>query len=56
MFGKTASEALVDLLIDWGVEHIYGMPGDSINSIIEALRKNKIKSNLFKFATKRLAH
>ena len=51
MFGKTAGEALVDLLIDWGVEHIYGMPGDSINSIIEALRKNKIKLNSFKFAT-----
>ena len=56
MFGKTASEALVDLLIDWGVEHIYGMPGDSINSIIEALRKNKIKLNSFKFAMKKLAH
>ncbi len=56
MFGKTAGEALVDLLIDWGVEHIYGMPGDSINSIIEALRKNKIKSNSFKFAMKRLVH
>ena len=38
--GKTG-EALVDLLIDWGVEHIYGMPGDSINSIIEALRKTR---------------
>ncbi|TKI90015.1 pyruvate oxidase, partial [Bacillus cereus] len=38
---KTAGEALVDLLIDWGVEHIYGMPGDSINSIIEALRKKQ---------------
>lgn len=37
MFGKTAGEALVDLLIDWGVEHIYGMPGDSINSIDELL-------------------
>lgn len=43
MFGKTAGEALVDLLIDWGVEHIYGMPGDSINSIIEALRKKQDK-------------
>lgn len=57
MFGKTAGEALVDLLIDWGVEHIYGMPGDSINSIIEALRKkNKIKLNSFKFAMKKLVH
>ncbi|SFJ13910.1 pyruvate oxidase [Thermoflavimicrobium dichotomicum] len=45
MFGKTAGETLVDLLVEWGVDHVYGMPGDSINSIIEALRKaqDKIK-------------
>ncbi|SEN66825.1 pyruvate oxidase [Lihuaxuella thermophila] len=45
MFGKTAGEVLIDLLIEWGVDHIYGMPGDSINSIIEPLRKaqDKIK-------------
>ncbi|MBA4495427.1 pyruvate oxidase [Paenactinomyces guangxiensis] len=39
MFRKTAGELLIDLLIEWGVDHIYGMPGDSINSIIEPLRK-----------------
>ncbi|BCU81862.1 pyruvate oxidase [Polycladomyces abyssicola] len=45
MFRKTAGETLVDLLIKWEVDHIYGMPGDSINSIIEPLRKaqDKIK-------------
>ncbi|WP_019119528.1 pyruvate oxidase [Brevibacillus massiliensis] len=45
MFGKLAGEVLVDLLIEWGVDHIYGMPGDSINSLIEPLRKaqDKIK-------------
>lgn len=45
MFGKTAGEVLIELLIDWGIDHIYGMPGDSINSIIEPLRKaqDKIK-------------
>ncbi|GIM48142.1 pyruvate oxidase [Collibacillus ludicampi] len=45
MFRKTAGEVLIDLLIEWGVDHIYGMPGDSINSIIEPLRKaqDKIK-------------
>ncbi len=45
MFRKTAGEVLMELLIEWGVDHIYGMPGDSINSIIEPLRKvqNKIK-------------
>ncbi|MCF6093022.1 pyruvate oxidase [Microaerobacter geothermalis] len=41
MFGKTAGETLVDLLIQWGVDHIYGMPGDSINSLIEPLRKRR---------------
>ncbi|MEH7299002.1 pyruvate oxidase [Neobacillus drentensis] len=45
MFKPTAGEKLVELLIEWGVDHIYGMPGDSINSIIEPLRKaqDKIK-------------
>ncbi|MDR7001136.1 pyruvate oxidase [Neobacillus niacini] len=43
MFKPTAGEKLVDLLIEWGVDHIYGMPGDSINSIIEPLRKAKDK-------------
>jgi pyruvate oxidase len=39
MFRKSAGEVLVDMLIEWGVDHIYGMPGDSINSLIEPLRK-----------------
>lgn len=45
MFKKKAGEVLIELLIEWGVDHIYGMPGDSINSIIEPLRKaqDKIK-------------
>ncbi|MDQ0199232.1 pyruvate oxidase [Neobacillus ginsengisoli] len=45
MFKQTAGEKLIELLIEWGVDHIYGMPGDSINSIIEPLRKaqDKIK-------------
>jgi pyruvate oxidase len=43
MFKQTAGEKLIDLLIEWGVDHIYGMPGDSINSIIEPLRKKQDK-------------
>lgn len=45
MFGKTAGEALVDLLIEWGVNHIYGTPGEQIHPIMEYLRmkKDKIK-------------
>jgi thiamine pyrophosphate-dependent acetolactate synthase large subunit-like protein len=33
-----ASDLLIDNLIEWGVEVIFGIPGDGINSIIEALR------------------
>ena len=39
MKGKeTASDVLVDTLIEWGVDIIFGLPGDGINGIIEALR------------------
>src|SRR5687767_1021394 len=37
----TASDVLVQSLIDWGVDTIFGMPGDGINGIIEALRKKQ---------------
>lgn len=35
----TSSDVLVDTLIDWGVEVIFGLPGDGINGVMEALRK-----------------
>src|SRR5437588_7412003 len=38
MAKATASDILVDSLIDWGVDTIFGLPGDGINGIIEALR------------------
>jgi pyruvate dehydrogenase (quinone) len=34
----TAADALVDRLIDWKIEVIFGLPGDGINGIMEALR------------------
>jgi pyruvate oxidase len=43
LFRKSAGEMLIDLLIEWGVDHIYGMPGDSINSLMEPIRKKKDK-------------
>src|ERR671936_1542872 len=36
---KTAAEILIDTIHDWGVEVIFGLPGDGINGIMEALRK-----------------
>lgn len=41
MFEKKAGEVMVDLLSEWGIDHIYGLPGDSINNLIESLRKAK---------------
>jgi pyruvate dehydrogenase (quinone) len=41
---KTTSDVIVDTLLDWGVDTIFGMPGDGINGIIEALRK--VKANI----------
>ena len=34
----TAADILVDTLHDWGVEVVFGLPGDGINGIMEALR------------------
>lgn len=34
----TAADILIDAICDWGVEVIFGLPGDGINGIMEALR------------------
>src|SRR4051812_32658091 len=41
--GKTIAETLVQRLIDWGVDTIFGFPGDGVNGIFEALRANQDK-------------
>ena len=38
---KTASDVLVDQLHEWGVEVVFGLPGDGINGVMEALRKRR---------------
>lgn len=35
---ETVADILVDRLMDWGVRTIFGLPGDGINGIFEALR------------------
>jgi len=37
----TTSDVLIDSLKDWGVDTIFGIPGDGINGVIEAIRKRK---------------
>jgi pyruvate dehydrogenase (quinone)/pyruvate oxidase len=34
----TAADVLIDALCDWGVEVIFGLPGDGINGLMESLR------------------
>lgn len=36
---ENTADILVDTLIAWGATHVFGIVGDGINSIIEALRK-----------------
>jgi pyruvate dehydrogenase (quinone) len=38
---KTVADLLIERLIEWGVDTVFGLPGDGINGIFEALRTNQ---------------
>ena len=38
---ETAADILVDTLLGWGIDTVFGIPGDGINGIMEALRKRQ---------------
>ena len=38
---KIAAELLVERLIEWGVDTVFGLPGDGINGLTEALRRHQ---------------
>jgi pyruvate dehydrogenase (quinone) len=38
---KTTADLLIQRLIDWGVDTIFGLPGDGINGLFEALRTHQ---------------
>ncbi len=40
---QTAADILVEALMDWGVDTVFGLPGDGINGIMEALRTRQDK-------------
>jgi pyruvate dehydrogenase (quinone) len=40
---KIASELLVERLAEWGVDTVFGLPGDGINGIMEGLRRHQDK-------------
>src|SRR5579871_6861085 len=39
----TAADVLIETLLDWGVEVVFGLPGDGINGIMESLRTREDK-------------
>ena len=38
---RIASESLVERLVAWGVDTVFGLPGDGINGVMEALRRHR---------------
>src|SRR5689334_3719689 len=40
---KRTADLLIERLIDWGVDTIFGFPGDGVNGIFEAFRTNQDK-------------
>src|SRR6202451_4282821 len=43
MVAQIAAEALVERLADWGVDTVFGLPGDGINGIMEGPRRHQDK-------------
>jgi pyruvate dehydrogenase (quinone)/pyruvate oxidase len=41
MTSETAADVLVEGLIDWDVDTVFGIPGDGVNGVIESLRKRQ---------------
>jgi len=40
---NTAADVLLDTIYDWRVDVVFGLPGDGINGIMEALRQRQEK-------------
>jgi pyruvate dehydrogenase (quinone) len=37
----TAADILIDTIYDWGIDTIFGIPGDGVNGIIKLAKKKK---------------
>src|SRR5947209_2008972 len=36
---STTAEILIETILEWGVDIIFGIPGDGVNGVMEAIRK-----------------
>src|SRR3984957_15603956 len=44
---KIAAQALIERLAEWGVDTVFGLPGDGINGIMEGLRRHSDRIRFF---------
>ena len=51
---STAADVLIESLQDWGIEIIFGLPGDGINELWKHFGGVRTKCGLFRRAMKRL--
>ncbi|HEY4003371.1 MAG TPA: thiamine pyrophosphate-dependent enzyme [Candidatus Xenobia bacterium] len=40
---QTTGDILVEVLLEWGVDTVFGLPGDGVNGVVEAFRKQQDK-------------
>src|SRR5258706_8562309 len=43
---RTTAEIVIDTILEWGVDTIFGIPGDGINGVIEAIRQRQEENKL----------
>jgi len=43
---KTAADQIAEMMIDAGIQHVYGVVGDSINPIVDAISQERWKTAL----------
>lgn len=53
---RTVADYLIDIMLEAGVQHVYGVVGDSANPVADAIRRPTASSASSTFATRRLAH
>ena len=51
--GRTAADQVAEMMIDAGIKRVYGVVGDSINPIVDTIRRNDGIETRFSASRKR---